>query len=360
MISTETALQSLLDQFVDTLRGLPEARAELEARKSAGTEPRYDARATLWLPERRITLLIELKKTLYPRDAQQVLWRLRDMSRTSPVEQEAIPVLVAELISPGAKDLLKTERVGFYDSGGSLFLPAKGVYIYVEKPLSKPLSKAMRSLFSGRRAQVLHALVMNRETWFGATDLAEKALVSPATASQVLTELEKYDWLTTQGHGPSKERRLREPSALLDTWVKQLALTKAAPMRRYYVPSTRPEILIEKAAKVFDTHNIEYAMTHEAAAQRYSPFLSSISQVRCRVLISPAAEDAIGMLGARAVSSGANLAILEAMSSGELLFRQHVDGVWLASPLQVYLDLIRSDGRAKEMAEHLRRERLGF
>ena len=57
-------------------------------------------------------------------------------------------------------------------------------------------------------------------------------------------------------------------------------------MRRYYVPSTRPEILIEKAANVFDAQNVEYAMTHEAAAQRYSPFLSNISQVRCRVLFT--------------------------------------------------------------------------
>lgn len=185
-------------------------------------------------------------------------------------------------------------------------------------------------------------------------------MVSPATASEVLTELEKYGWLETRGQGPNKERRLREPSALLDTWVKKLALTKAAPMRRYYVPSTRPEILIEKAAKVFEVHGVEYAMTHEAAAQRYSPFLSNISQVRCRVLVSPAAENAIGMLGAREVNSGANMAILEATSPGELLFRERVDGVWLASPLQVYLDLIRSEGRAKEMAEHLRHERLGF
>jgi len=42
------------------------------------------------------------------------------------------------------------------------------------------------------------------------------------------------------------------------------------------------------------------------------------------------------------------------------LFRQQVGGVWLASPIQVYLDLLRGEGRTKEMAEHLRRERLGF
>ena len=47
-------------------------------------------------------------------------------------------------------------------------------------------------------------------------------------------------------------------------------------------------------------------------------------------------------------------------SPGDLLFRERVDGVWLASPIQTYLDLLRAAGRAKELAEHLRRERIGF
>jgi hypothetical protein len=43
-----------------------------------------------------------------------------------------------------------------------------------------------------------------------------------------------------------------------------------------------------------------------------------------------------------------------------LLFREQFAGVWLASPIQVYLDLLCGEGRAKEMAAHLRRHRIGF
>ena len=118
--------------------------------------------------------------------------------------------MVAESISPGAKDLLRSERVGYYDSGGSLFLPAHGAYLYIDKPPPKTLSKSVRSLFSGRRAQVLHTLLVRHQDWFGVKELAEQALVSPATASQVLTELERFDWLTSRGQGPSKERHLRQ------------------------------------------------------------------------------------------------------------------------------------------------------
>jgi hypothetical protein len=218
----------------------------------------------------------------------------------------------------------------------------------------------MRSLFTERRAQVLHGLLVRHQDWFGVKDLAERTLVSPATASQVLTEMERFDWLESRGQGPSKQRHLREPAALLDAWAKQLSSIRPPAMRRYFVPATNPDGLIERLGQVCEAHGVDYAVSFEAAAQRYAPFLSSISQVRCRLLAGSGGDAAIADLGARVVSEGANLAVIEAKSDGDLLFRERVGGVWLASPVQVYLDLLRSEGRAKEMAEHLRRERIGF
>ena len=105
---------------------------------------------------------------------------------------------------------------------------------------------------------------------------------------------------------------------------------------------------------------VAYAISHEAAAQRLIPFLSSVAQVRLRLLPDRAAEAALLDLGARSVTEGANLAIIESKSAGELLFRERQEGLWLASPIQIYLDLIRGEGRSKEMAEHFRKERIGF
>lgn len=271
-----------------------------------------------------------------------------------------LPLLIAESISPGAKELLRAERVGYFDSGGSLFLPAPGAYLYIDKPPPKTLEKSVRSLFSGRRAQVLHALLVRHGDWFGVTDIAKLAQVAPSTASVVMSELDRLDWLVSRGQGSSKERHLREPATLLDAWAKQLGLTRPQNMRRYFVPAMKTDRLLERIGEVFDAHDAGYAICHEAAAQRYAPFLSSVSQVRARLLTGPNADAAIGALGARAVNEGANLVIIEAKSPGELLFRERVGGIWLASPFQVYLDLLRGEGRSKEMAEHLRKEKIGF
>jgi hypothetical protein len=356
--------RQLINQFLEALHALPEVRAHAELveagpRADAG----YDARVDVRVAGRPLKLLIEAKKALYPRDVRQALWQLKaDRNRRSetPNAHENVSLLIAEAISPGAKELLREQGVGYYDSGGSLFLPARGVYVYVDKPPPKPLSRSIRSLFSKRRAQVVHALLVRHEDWHGVKGLAEQARVSAATASQVLTELERFDWLESRGQGPAKERHVRDPRALLDGWVEQLALLRHPALRRYYVPSARADGLVEKMAHAFAMHKVDYAITHEAAAQRYSPFLSNVSQVRCRLPTGTAADRAIADLDARVVSEGANLAIVEVKSPDELLFREQMDGIWLASPIQVYLDLMRGEGRAKEMAEHLRRERIRF
>ncbi|WP_397439607.1 hypothetical protein [Polaromonas sp. UC242_47] len=65
-------------------------------------------------------------------------------------------------------------------------------------------------------------------------------------------------------------------------------------------------------------------------------------------------------LDARVVTEGANLLIAQANSPGEFLYRERVEDAWLASPIQAYLDLLLGKGCAKEMVEHLRREKIGF
>ena len=356
MLEPSLTERQLITRFLDALRELPEVLADLDhsGPVGLGADRRHDAQIDLRVGGKSLVLRVYVKKAVYPRDVRQAIWQFREASHGRPKGQgkEPLSLLVAESISPGAKALLRDAHVGYYDSGGSLYLSAPGAYFYIDKPPPKTFAKSVRSLFSGRCAQVLHALLVK--------ELAQRAMVSPATASQVLTELERFDWLVSRGQGPSKERFLQEPAALLDAWVQQLASIRPPDLRRYYVPATKADSLLDRVGEVFDAHDAGYAISYEAAAQRYSPFLSSVSQVRARLLIGASADAAIGDLGARVVNEGVNLVIIEAKSPGDLLFRERVGGIWLASPVQVYLDLLRGEGRSKEMAGHLRKERIGF
>jgi hypothetical protein len=351
----------LVNQLVETLRKLPGGVADIAHAELARAlrDPGYDARIDAQLGSTSLTLLVETRKAVYPRDVHQVLWRLKSLGCRGD-SSTLVPVLAAGSLSPGAMELLRTEGIGYFDSGGSLYLPAASVYVYIDRPLLKAQASTMRSLYTGRRAQAIHALLVQREQWLGVKGLAAISHVSPATASEVLTELEKFDWIDTRGQGPSKERRLRDPRALLDAWAAQVIAGRAPVQRRYFVPGVKAEALVDRAASAFEARNASYAISHEAAAQRYAPYLSHVGQVRCRLLASPAADDALADLGARVVNDGANLAVIEVKSEGDLLFRERAGNAWLASPIHVYLDLLKGEGRAKEMAEHLRKERICY
>src|ERR1700733_10628813 len=141
---------ALLDRFLCALRALPDVRVdadyidrEIRLNDSLG-DGQVDARIDLCVADQPITLLVEAKKAIYPRDVRQVLWQLKTLAqKTVPVGNRQIQsLLLAESISPGAKDLLRSERVGYFDEGGSLFLPARGAYLYIDKPPPKSLGRS--------------------------------------------------------------------------------------------------------------------------------------------------------------------------------------------------------------------------
>ena len=67
MLDAEVMEGQLLDQFLEALRGLPEVQAELGPPLQAGGRDRgYDAQVDLWVGRQAVTLLIEVKKALYP------------------------------------------------------------------------------------------------------------------------------------------------------------------------------------------------------------------------------------------------------------------------------------------------------
>jgi hypothetical protein len=352
-----------IEQLLQTLRDLPDSDAHVLDMVSGRIGREIDAEIDFSVAGKSIVLLVEVKKSVYPRDVHQVLWQLNRYTPNfgSEHRKNIVPLLAADSISPGARDVLKNEGCGFFDRGGSLYIPARGAYVYIEKPPARSHQKIVGGLFKGKRAQVLHALLMNPGAWFGVKELADLAHVSPAMTSETLTAVERFDWLVIRGKGPSKERRLKSPEAMLDEWSKRVRETSKAPKyRRFYVPRKKPEELAQQLTEACDALKLDCVLTQEAAAQRYAPFLTSISRTVCRLKPGRAVDELYAALEARPVTEGANLDVLETTTESEFLFKVRLDGVWLASPVQVYLDLLQGGGRGQEMAEHLRAERIGY
>ncbi len=236
-----------IERLPEALRELPEVNAHGPMIRPMGHGDRdIDAETEFNTGDRGCVLLIDIRKSVYPRDAQQVLWRLDRHMAAGHAERRKrmVAPLAAESISPGARDLPESRKRGFPDTGGSLFIPVRGAYVCIERPPPKTLRKSVRGLFRGRRPQVLHALLIRRDGWFGVEGLAESAGASPAKASERLPALER---LAVKGQGPSKERGLTAPGALLDGWRKRtLAAPRRRECRRFHVPAGDPEAIANR------------------------------------------------------------------------------------------------------------------
>ncbi|MBT1536546.1 hypothetical protein B7R78_0005200 [Ralstonia solanacearum] len=354
--------EQLLQQLRASLQSMPGVTSEVEALEFAGRNPKVDAVVALKLPNHAYTVLVQFKRTVYPRDARDVIWKsemLREVRQPLSNTLPTVPMVVAESISDGAKELLRSEQVAYFDSGGSLFLDAPGAYLYVDKAAPKALRKTVGSLFTGKRAQVMHAMLVHHHKWLGVSTLAKLSQVSTATVSEVMREAERFDWMDVRGQGPSKERMLTMPGPLLDTWAKQ-APPAPVESQRYFVPRLKGNELVAQLHRCMADAQAHYVLTAEAAAQRYAPFLSQLSLIRSRAGGPSAVHEALQTLGARPVEEGANLEVAPLQVPSDLLFRNLADGMWLASPVLVYLQLLRAEGRSKELAEHLRQTKLGY
>lgn len=349
--------QELLRSFIDALGDLPRAHVTMSDHQHAMGRYRADALIDVEIAGRQLHLLVEVKREAFPRDVRETLWQFRNyLAHANSPGTDIIPFIAARAISRGARDLLREEGVGYYDLGGSLFIPSEARYILIDRPPPKR-SRRIVSILEGQKARTIITLFAHRNEWVGVKELAELAEVSPATASATLTEMERREWVDVDGTGPTKVRRLRDPTPLLDEWSRYAVEQKSPKIARYYVPSPDIHAICRQLDQACRANDLLYAVTGEAAAQHYAPYLSTVSQVRCRMPSGRQRDRALEQIDARPVSEGWNLGVLPTKAS-DVIVGDEDDGVAFAPILQVYIDLLQGSGRSKEMAAHLRTEKL--
>ena len=353
--------REIVQQLVGTLNQMPDSHADITM-EAHPDQPDYDAQVEGRISGKPITLLVEAKQHVYPRDVQQYLFRARSIMKRaqSHFDGSVILLLAAQSISPGAKELLREEQCAYFDAGGSLYVKSNGLLVDRERPPAPSEARAIRTLFTGTRARVLLTMLAHADDWMSVKRVSAEAEVSTATASAVLQAMEMNDWAVAEGSGPHKQRRVRRPREVLDAWAKFVETRKPPKQRRYYIPIRPFNDMTYKVPQVFAEYGVAYELTGEAAAQHYSPWLTNINVLRFRLVYSDKAEAALTELKAQLTSEGSNLSVMEVASPKELVHRRQEDGLWYAHPIQVYLDLLKMEGRAKDAAQHLRETKIGF
>ena len=309
-------------------------------------------------------LAIELKRVAYPRDIRMAISQLKEYRASFPREDAVELFLIADAISPGARETLREADINYYDQSGTLYFRHLTWLVDIERAPRRQSRKKDLALFRGAREQVVHALLHHwyanpEEEYISGGMLSYLSHTSTYTVSSTMQALEQLDFVESKGSGPSQRRRLRDPAALLDAWADDW--TKRREVKtRWYAYSPRGNITNSViGAFAHPSQQKEWALTGAAAANAIVPRLTNVDRVE--VIVQPGeAEQLASAMGWTQAEKGANVVLVERTGASFLFLDGHPElpNSRFASRFIQYLDLLNGYGRNKELAEEFRQRAL--
>jgi hypothetical protein len=302
----------------------------LEAQPKAAT-------VTLRAPDgTAVRLSVLRKKKLEPRDVKMLQnSSQRDLGRT---------LVTAEFLSPRTRQLLSEAGASYADASGNLrvVVDRPGIFLEAEGAQRDPERepRPLASLKGPAAARVVRALCDFRPP-YGVRKLAEIAETAPASASRVVTLLEKEALIE---RGPRDEIRGVDWPGLLQRWVQDYQFLSSNDVTTYLDPrglQSFPAKLGNLKARV--------AVTGSLAAVRRAP----VASPRLAAVYVADPESTAKALDLRSAESGGNVTLACPLDPVVFARSWVEEGIRYAALSQVAADLFTSPGRGPSEAEEL-------
>lgn len=291
--------------------------------------------------------------------AQPAPGRIRESIRQLRLQsepQKRYPILASWFLSPRVRQICREEASGYWDLAGNCFFQLPGFYVerVVEtNPFTRPGRPA--SIFSAKSSLVSRALLEEPDRVWTLQELSDALGISLGQASNVTRRM------IDEGYLQRQDRRLRllQPASLLDAW-KEAYSAPSEPPAAYYSFEREPARLMAKLAELSRAQSLRYAVTSFGASGLLAPFVHGVGALCWYVENETQQRRWVEALGLRPAEAGANALMRIANDAGVWYRTQSVDGITVASSIQVYFDLLHEAGRGLEQAEFLRKEKIKF
>ena len=348
----EADLQQRVFENIASLLGVPDASFQADET----SQPGLDFSGTLSLRGNRIHTVGEVKAIGEPWAIRSAIHRLGEHRAQNP---EYLPLLVSEFIGPQGRALCKRYRIAYIDLSGNSYLEWGDVYIdKAREGASFRMPKRAKSLFSDKASLVIRSALERLAQPQKVRELSRQLDLSPAWVSQVLRRLVSAGYAARVGDGTVVSR----PLDLLADWAESYSFTRRNDSRSYFCEAPTPEQVIDRVASVPAPAVGRYALTLHAGASLVAPF-SKYHEVHIYVESSGSRQETehmwIEALGLQPVEAGGNVYLTwPYYKEGAFYGSRKINGVWIASDIQLYIDLYNYPVRGREQAEYLMRTRL--
>jgi hypothetical protein len=291
-------------------------------------------------PDRQtVTYAIEVTRSATTKSVLEAAEQLNALLDGSNGE---LPLIASNYLSVRTKEVLKQLSVNFVDTTGNLRLSASrpGLFIEVQGATKDPWpdDSPLRSLRGRGAGRAVRALVDTTPP-YGVRELSARMNVAAATLSRVIELFERDAIITRDSRGGVTGV---DWEGALKRWSQDYELLNSNTITSYLEPRG-----IEQLVNKLGSVSWRYAATSSMAAQRFAP----VAPVRTVVLYVDDTFIASETLGVRPAEAGPNLLLVEPFDDVVFERTMNRDGVVVASPSQVAVDLMTGPGREPAESE---------
>lgn len=281
-----------------------------------------------------------------------------------------VEVALVEHAPRGLDRAAEEQGVGYLDLRGRGRLIGPG-FVYVAPPLVPYPSRggdvegdedlrsskgargnAKVSPFAAKASRIVRAFLSAPDRRWRLSEFAELCDMNPGNVHRVLGALVADDLIERDGD----DYVVPDPGSLLEAWSEQGR--RGRPSERLSIPVRGP--LLDAVRELVDVLGEHAVVSGELAAEMYAPHLPAARAIVHRLDDGPLEGIELSALApVRSLRSPSHI-VVDRADEGVAAFGAEHKGLQLVSPQQLYFDLYREHGRAREAAEHVRREVLSY
>jgi hypothetical protein len=267
-------------------------------------------------------------------------------------EEVDLDAVIVDRIPRGLGGAAQEYGVSYLDRSGHGRVVAPG-FVYVSEPSGgsgRPVQRRS-SPFAPAASRVVRALLVDPVHRWRLSEIASVVDFNPGNVHRTLAALVGIGLVERDDDAYV----VPDPGSLLEAWADQAP----RPREQYALPIERSPL--EDARRLTEALRAPAVVSGELGAELLSPYLSSESAVihiHEEDDFHAVAGGDVGTLLPSAARQGRLL--VDLVDPGTDQFAAPVQGLRVAHPVQIYVDLYRERGRAREAGEHLRRDLIRF
>jgi hypothetical protein len=325
--------------------------AAQRALKASGLALRYTTSATDDSKELEIhlssgvELLVAYHSGLAPHQVPLALAQLRKRLRAGQ-----LPAICVRRLSWSLLDKCRESKVAVFDVEGNAWMRVPGIYIERLRP-NREIAPEPTSgtVFTAKASRILRGFLKRYQESWSQGDIIRETGLSAGYVSTLTKRLIAQGYLRKGG----SLLRLEDPERLLDDWRAHYRFDRHV-KHTFAIGAGNYEEGVKKLRETLEAAGTAFAWTGWTGAYLRAPYATPTSYM------AYVSEIPRRLPGVFPVDSDGNVTIYVPQDAGVLQFTTETPSGPVVSDAQLYLDLCRMPGRAKEQAEALRHARLDF